>query len=322
MHEMTHRYLPNRLTPAILSAMMYMQRDVQSCQVRVCAGIGPRGTRRVTVRLRMATLILAILPFLGIHGSFRTGQAAASAHTGCGTVGPAVSEAVQWGRPYVHLAFEALAADRASLAGLGPQILSSVLSSIAEQHSAYMATIGTWSDGDPAGTILDRVRAAGIDATYAGQNVVTEQAVDVPTAVAAGEAFFAREAGTGGPHWDNIVNPHHRFAGIGIAVTGSPGAYTIYLTQVFADAGGCSPSSTSAPTFSTAAAQSTSLYLGQIVHPTVNVLELRTEPDGRVIGQLNSDDQLKVLGTLEGWVHVKALSSGLFGWVFGGLVTA
>jgi hypothetical protein len=315
------RYLPNRPIPVILCAMMDRETDVQSCRVCAVAGSGPRRVHRAAVRLWVTMVVVVVAPFLSSHANPRPGIAAAAA-AGCGILGPAVTGAVRLGRPYVHLAFEALAADRATLAGLGPQVPSAVLSTIAEQHSAYMAAIGTWSDGDPAGTILDRVHAAGLNAVYAGQNVVTELASDVPSAVATGEAFFAQEAVSGGPHWDNIVNPHHRFVGIGIAVTGAPGAYTIYLTQVFSDAGGCAAAGTPLQGLSTAAAQSIPLHAGQLVHPTVDVLELRTEPGGRVIEQLSTTSQLKVLGTLEGWVHVKALATDLFGWVFGGMVSA
>ena len=222
---------------------------------------------------------------------------------------------------YISFAYRDLAADRTRYAGLAAQRPSAVLSYIAEQHSIYMASIGGWSDGDPAGGILERVRDAGLDATYAGQNVVTATAASVPEAVEQGEAFFAAEAENGGPHWQNITNPNHHYVGMGLVVNGAQGAYTIYLTQVFSDAGGCSSTVTS-NSFAPAANISVDLKPGSTVHPTVDELQLRSEPHGLVIGVLQPDDSLRVIETLEGWVHVKVVSTDTFGWVFGPLVAA
>jgi uncharacterized protein YkwD len=236
--------------------------------------------------------------------------------------------AIQWpsagttqaGHKYVSLAFDALTRDRARFAGLGALRKSLTLSAIAEAHSVYMASIGSWSDGDPSGWILSRVRAAGIEATYAGQNVVTANGPTVAAAVQTGEAFFAREAAGGGPHWDNITNPNHRYVGMGMALLGGPGNYTIYLTQVFSDGGGCG---TASPvTFSSASAVSSSPRVGSTAHPSVDALLLHSEPGGSVVIQtLHSRDRVKVI-TLQGdWAQVEVLSNQLYGWAYSPFLT-
>jgi hypothetical protein len=217
------------------------------------------------------------------------------------------------GRPYLPLAYAALDRDRARYAGLGPLSHSPILQAIAERHSAYMAAIGNWSDTDPAGWILDRVRAAGLDATYAGQNVVAGRGATVESALAFGEAFFAHEAGTDGPHWANITNPNHAYVGMGAAVSGSDGNYTVYLTQVFSDAGTCGAAASD--TFTPAGDISPALRVGSIIHPTVDVLYLRSEPYGRVLQNLHAGDRLKVVALLNDWAQVQVLRNGMYGWV-------
>jgi uncharacterized protein YkwD len=233
--------------------------------------------------------------------------------------------AITAGRAYLAIAYGALSRDRARYADLGPLTRSATLSAIAELHSAYMASIGSWSDGDPAGDVLQRVRAAGIDATYSGQNVVTSSGATVDQAIQNGEAFFAREANGGGPHWDNITNPNHHAVGIGIWLSGSPGNYTIYLTQIFADNGGCDAPTASAvptpPTFSNASSTKSNLHVGVVVQPTVDVLQLRSEPRGMVIGRVTPQDRLKVLGLEGSWAQVQVMRSNTFGWIFTAYVT-
>jgi hypothetical protein len=190
---------------------------------------------------------------------------------------------------------------------------SAILQAIAERHSAYMASIGGWSDGDPAGSILDRVLATGLDATYAGQNVAAGHGGTVQGALEFGEAFFAREAGTGGPHWANMTNPNHHFIGIGAAVTGSDGDYTVYLTQVYSDAGVCGGGG--GDVFSQADNVTPALRAGSIVHPAVDVLMLRREPNGPALEPLHATDQLKVVAVLPDWAQVEVLRDSLYGWV-------
>jgi uncharacterized protein YkwD len=277
--------------------------------------------RAIVVPLALSALTLLSVPRLSTSSPV---PVFASTLAGvCAPLGTAPTANVQSGRPYLGIAFDALARDRARFAGLGPQRRSAILTMIAERHSAYMASIGTWSDGDPDGGILTRVRAAGLNATYAGQNVVTASSASVPAAIAQGEAFFAQEAAGGGPHWDNITNPNHAYVGVGIAVLGSAGGYTIYLTQVFSDAGGCGAASAPAPdTFTPAADTTTTLRIGDIVHPSVDALLLRTEPHGKVIGTLHARDQLKVVDMQQGWAQVQVLSSGTFGWAFAGFLVS
>lgn len=278
-------------------------------------------TRTVVGPLALSALtFLSSAPTL-IPSSFV--PAAARADAACGALGSAPTSSVQAGRPFAAIAFAALARDRARYAGMGPQRRSATLTMIAERHSAYMASIGTWSDGDPDGGILARVRAAGLNATYAGQNVVTANGATVPAAIANGEAFFAQEAAGGGPHWDNITNPNHAYVGIGIALLGGPGSYTIYLTQVFSDAGGCDgASATPASDFTPAADTTSRLRIGAVVHPSVDALLLRTEPHGQVISTLHAADQLKVVDLQQGWAQVEVIASGTFGWAFAGFLVS
>ncbi len=227
---------------------------------------------------------------------------------------------VALGHVYLSTAYQALDRDRARYAGLPALRHSATLSIVAEAHSAYMASIGSWSDGDPYGDILSRVHAAGLtDAVYAGQNVVTASGSTVAEAVRNGEAFFAQEAAGGGPHWDNITNPNHHYVGMGLALLGSAGNYTIYLTQVFSDVGGCAVQS--GDQFTDAASVSPSLRIGAIVHPLVDALKLRSEPQGTVISTLHGADQLWVLDLQGSWAQVEVLAKELYGWVYAPFLT-
>ncbi|MGH2347648.1 MAG: CAP domain-containing protein [Chloroflexota bacterium] len=265
-------------------------------------------------------LVAASLFVLSPPSFFARANAARRVAADCPAVAQSTDPTVAAGRPYLGIAYTALTHDRARFAGLGPLQRSTALSVVAERHSSYMASIGSWSDGDPAGTILDRVQAAGVQATYAGQNVVTSNGDTVDQAIQTGEAFFAREANGGGPHWDNITNPNHHAVGIGISLLGSPGSYTIYLTQVFADNGGCG--APSEVTFSDASSTKSSLHVGLVVRPTVDDLQLRSEPKGLVIGQVTSHDRLKVLELDGSWAQVHVMKSNTFGWVFTAFVAA
>lgn len=252
---------------------------------------------------------------VGLFGS-TGGVKATRADAACAGLARSSGNSVAAGRQYVSLAYAALSRDRARLAGIGPQQASMSLSVVAEQHSAYMASIGTWADGDPAGNILERVRAVGVSATYAGQNVVTASGPTVAAAIANGDAFFAREATTGGPHWENITNPNHRYVGMGIALLGQPGYYTIYLTQVFSDGGGCV-----AQLFSDAGSIVTQLRIGEIARPSIDPTTLRTEANGMVISQVHPRNRLQVIDLRDNWAQVHVLHTSMYGWVYAPLLT-
>ena len=261
---------------------------------------------------------LLVLPFIAISHSPSHAAAAVSAAgltIDCSSVSWSSSPSVQAGHPFLSLAFDALTRDRQRYAGLGALRESATLSAVAEAHSAYMASIGSWSDMDPAGYILARVQAAGIAATYAGQNVVTADGDTVAHAVQKGEEFFAGEAGTGGPHWDNITNPNHHYVGMGIALLGSEGAYTIYLTQVFADAGGCGDAS-QADDIAPAGDTSATPHVGSVVKVGTDYLSLRTEPGGALIQTLRATQTVKIVAVQDDWAQVEVLSNQLYGWVY------
>ncbi len=271
--------------------------------------------------LHVARLSLVTATLLSVitHPSvIRARYAQTGAPAQCVVADQSTAPSVVAGRPYLYLAYAALNRDRKRYAGLDPLPRSPALSTIAERHSAYMASIGGWSDFNPEGYILDRVHAAGIDAVYAGQNAVTQDGATVAEAIQRGDQFFAQEANGGGPHWDNITNPNYRAAGLGLALVGSPGNYTIYLTQVFADAGGCITATSQ--TFSQASDRNTLIRPGSVVHPSVDGLQLRSEPLGMVIGTLSPKDHLRVMTLQDGWGQVNVLHTDTYGWVFMSLV--
>jgi uncharacterized protein YkwD len=280
----------------------------------------------VRVRTLTRRAILASLPLVTLvtvpcaSPPARAQRPAAPADSRCAPAASAPTATVQAGRPYLAIAYQALARDRARYAGLGPQRQSPALSLVAERHSDYMASIGSWSDGDPSGDVLSRVRAMGIEATYAGQNVVTANGATAAAAIEQGESFFAREANGGGPHWDNIANPNHHYVGIGIALLGSPGSYTIYLTQVFSDGGGCAAAAPD--TFTPASSVTSTVRIGATVHPTVDTLQLRSAPHGMVIGTLSAHDRMHVVDLKQGWAQVKVLATNMYGWVFASFLAA
>ncbi|HVA92927.1 MAG TPA: CAP domain-containing protein [Chloroflexota bacterium] len=267
------------------------------------------------VLLALSLVVISPRPHLAHAGS-----AGDRAGADCTAVDPSTDPSVVAGRPYLGIAYNALMRDRLRYAGMDALQRSSTLSAIAEFHSAYMASIGSWSDGDPAGTILARVQAAGIPAVYAGQNVVTSSGATVSEAIHNGEAFFSREASGGGPHWDNITNPNHHAVGIGISLLGDPGNYTMYLTQVFADGGGCGQ--TTVATFADASRTAPDLHNGVVVRPSVDDLLLRSEPEGQVIGHLTPRQKLKVISVAGNWAQVRVLGTENYGWVFTQFVSA
>ncbi len=270
--------------------------------------------------LQSALLVAPFTAFSHIPINASAAASGDSAVVSCPSVPWSGASVVQAGHPYISVAFEALARDRQRYAGLGALHRSLTLSAVAEAHSAYMASISSWSDGDPSGTVLARVRAAGVDASYAGQNVVTANGDTVQHAVQNGEAFFAREAGTGGPHWDNITNPDHHYVGMGIALLGTAGDYTIYLTQVFADAGGCEADTQSNTASTSAAAYGGTPRVGSVVVVGTDYLSLRTEPAGTLIETLRATQSVKVVSIQGDWVQVEVLDDQMYGWVYAPLL--
>jgi uncharacterized protein YkwD len=266
---------------------------------------------------RLVWPLLIVTPLAGIPSApipAHASAARAQVLIRCAATPSATDSSVVAGRQYLPLAYDALTRDREQLAGLSALKRSQTLSMIAEAHSAYMASIDSWSDGDPEGSILTRVRAAGLDATYAGQNVVTANSATIAGAIQNGEAFFAQEAGIGGPHWDNITNPNHHYVGMGVALLGTPGRYTLYLTQVFSDVGGCN--TTSSDPFSTASAVTTLPKVGSVVELGVDYVFLRSEPGGMVVHMLRAGDHLKIFDVQDSWAQVESLDTQLYGWVF------
>jgi hypothetical protein len=132
--------------------------------------------------------------------------------------------------------------------------------------------------------------------------------------VQSGEAFFGRESAGGGPHWANITNLNHHFVGIGLALLGLPGSYTIYLTQVFSDAGGCGLAALDGVVTANSAAPAP--RVGATMHPVIDALPLRSEPGGMVIHTMHAKDRVKVIALRGDWAQVQLLSANLYGWAF------
>jgi uncharacterized protein YkwD len=276
----------------------------------------------INSRLRGAALALSFVACSVLTSPLPTIATQVHVYMRANCAAPVLREpaAVLAGLSYLKLAYAAVNRDRAQYAGLGPLSHSDILQAIAERHSSYMASVGGWSDGDPAGWILDRVRATGLNATYAGQNVASMRGPTIDQALASDEALFAREAGTSGPHWANITNPNHHFMGMGAAMTGSAGDYTVYLTQVFSDVGSCGTSS--GDTFTQASDIAPALRVGSLVYPSVDTLMLRREPGGIVLETLHANDRLKVIALLPDWAQVEVLRQQIYGWVSTQLVSA
>jgi hypothetical protein len=150
--------------------------------------------------------------------------------------------------------------------------------------------------------------------------VVTANGDTVAHAVQNGEAFFAREAGTDGPHWDNITNPNHQYVGMGIALLGDEGAYTIYLTQVFADVGGCESASQTDRNLAPAGDVVEAPSVGSVVLVGTDYLSLRTEPEGPLIQTLRASQTVKIVAVQGDWAQVEVLANQIYGWVYAPLL--
>ncbi|HZP95337.1 MAG TPA: CvpA family protein [Candidatus Limnocylindria bacterium] len=117
--------------------------------------------------------------------------------------------------------FDLVNEERAS-AGLAPLAWDDRLVPIARAHSEEMFKLRYFSHQSPAnGTPFDRLRAAGVTYTRAGENLAYAQSVTV-----AHRGLMASEG-----HRANILSPQFARAGIGVM---SAGAYGRMFTQIFA----------------------------------------------------------------------------------------
>lgn len=105
--------------------------------------------------------------------------------------------------------------------GLADLKLSSALTAVARSHSQDMVTRSFFSHTNPDGkTVTDRLKAAGISYTAAGENIAEN------TSVEAAETAFMNSSG----HRANILNSNYTTVGIGVAYD-SQGK--VYVTQDF-----------------------------------------------------------------------------------------
>ena len=111
--------------------------------------------------------------------------------------------------------------------GLTPLSVSSTLTRIARDHSAYQAKVGrSEHEGEGGSLPADRVRAGGIAWSVLAENVAMNLGYSDPVATAVGGWMMSA------PHRKNILNPVFEQTGVGI-VTAKNG--TIYFTQLFLD---------------------------------------------------------------------------------------
>jgi uncharacterized protein YkwD len=98
------------------------------------------------------------------------------------------------------------------------------LTVMAREFSRQMATRGFFSHTDPEGrTFQERVRAAEISFTSAGENLFKSTGVKEPAAAAVGA--WLKSAG----HRGNMLNPRFTETGLGVWKRGS----SLYFTQEF-----------------------------------------------------------------------------------------
>lgn len=103
-------------------------------------------------------------------------------------------------------------------------LLDPVLTEIARAHSRRMRDLGFFGHQDPSGAgLVDRLRAAGVTFSLAGENLATVDGATDPSAVAH-QGLMANAT-----HRGNILDPRYTEIGIGVAQSG--GSY--WMTQVF-----------------------------------------------------------------------------------------
>lgn len=108
--------------------------------------------------------------------------------------------------------------------GKSPLLLDPVLTEIARAHSRRMRDEGFFSHEDPSGAgLVDRLRAAGVSFSLAGENLAHVDGASDPAAVAH-DLLMNNPA-----HRGNILDPRYTEVGIGVAQSGG----TYWMTQVF-----------------------------------------------------------------------------------------
>jgi uncharacterized protein YkwD len=143
----------------------------------------------------------------------KTNSGSSSGTTGTSTATTSVSAAEQQ-------AVQLMNADRKAN-GLADLKVSSALTAVARSHSQDMVTRSFFSHTNPDGkTVTDRLKAAGISYTAAGENIAEN------TSVEAAETAFMNSSG----HRANILNSNYTTVGIGVAYD-SQGK--VYVTQDF-----------------------------------------------------------------------------------------
>jgi uncharacterized protein YkwD len=114
-------------------------------------------------------------------------------------------------------AFDLLNADRAAN-GLQPLKLNTQLSSLGKNYANDMINRGFFAHNNPEGqTPFDRMKQAGINYTYAGENLA------INTSVTAAEKAFMNSSG----HRANILNKNYTEVGLGVQTNKSGSVYVV-----------------------------------------------------------------------------------------------
>ncbi len=108
--------------------------------------------------------------------------------------------------------------------GVQPQLVFDQLtSSVARAHSEAMRDSGFFGHDGPDGSLSQRLRAAGVSYSAAGENVA--KVVSRPDPAASAHAEFLASP----VHRGNILSGEWRLAGVGVARSGD----SYWLTQIF-----------------------------------------------------------------------------------------
>lgn len=114
--------------------------------------------------------------------------------------------------------------------GAAPLRMNSELVSSAHRHNLAMAAANEMSHQLPGEAYFaDRIRAAGYNYRYAGENIGWNSNTSTSGALALGSEMFAE--GPGGEHWVNITSRH--FVDVGVDVYIDTVHHILWLTEDF-----------------------------------------------------------------------------------------
>ena len=131
--------------------------------------------------------------------------------------------------------------------GLPPFEINSILMSIAQSHSDYQASIGSWTHTGPDGSRpVDRAMAAGYGG---GQHIIVSENVAV---VYEGQNYgisnIIYDMWSDALHWNTMVKPDYTHAGAGVTTVNGVSYYTLDVGYIAGQAGSSDNAPPPAPT--------------------------------------------------------------------------